>query len=395
MDKSKIIYLQILIISSFVSISLFEVFVGIGLLWALWENFKARQWEGRLKYPVWIFSGVSVVSTVLFAPKMILKAVEEGLFQLIYFYRAQIDKKAVKNILFLFILTGILLVPVIFYRYFSEGKPLAVWGSTFEVGQFYAEFALFAVLLGVAAWKVKDRKKLIFYLFLFALFSFILILTHRRSPLLGFFVVFVLTTFVLNKNGIINRKIFSALLIALTVVGVSGYAYLSQTDIRFKTLNNIITGKEPLNYQTLNRISSARVGIGYDAVKIIQNDIKEGNYINLLIGHGVRSGYYLPHERSPENWLKYESVFILSEFIEKGLAGLLAELFIIFIAFKTFLTVKIRENTDIIALGLFIPLLVHIIGSVFTFFWDALLPMYLLLFKTGELYFKKRTEEVK
>ena len=170
---------------------------------------------------------------------------------------------------------------------------------------------------------------------------------------------------------------------------------MSQTDVRFKTLNNVIMGKEPLNYQTLNRISSARVGIGYDAVKIIQNDIKEGNYINLLIGHGVRSGYYLPHERSPKTWVKYESVFILSEFIEKGIVGLIAELFIIFIAFKTFLTVKIRGNTDIIALGLFIPLLIHIIGSVFTFFWDALLPLYLLLFKLGELYFSKRAEEVR
>ncbi|MBK3333183.1 hypothetical protein GWK41_08875 [Persephonella atlantica] len=347
-----------------------------------------------MKYPVLTFSAVSMFSTVLFAPKMIFKAVEEGIFQLIYFYKTDVNRRTVRNVIYLFVFIGIFLLPVVFFKYFTVGETRPIWGGTFEVGQFYAEFALMTVLLGIAAWKEKDNRKIILYAGLFFIFAVVLILTHRRSPILGFFIIFVLLSFILSKNGIINKKIFAGLIISSLVVGVSGYIYLSQTDVRFKTLNNVIMGKEPLNYHTLNRISSARVGIGYDAVKIIQNDIKEGNYINLLIGHGVRSGYYLPHERSPKTWVKYESVFILSEFIEKGIVGLIAELFIIFIAFKTFLTVKIRENADIIALGLFIPLLIHIIGSVFTFFWDALLPLYLLLFKLGELYFSKRAEEV-
>ena len=394
MSKGKMLYLYFLMIFSFISISVFEIFVILGLVWAIMDFIKEKRIEGKLKTPVLAFSTVSMISTVLFAPKMIFKAVEEGIFQLIYFYKTDVNRRTVRNVIYLFVFIGIFLLPVVFFKYFTVGETRPIWGGTFEVGQFYAEFALMTVLLGIAVWKEKDNRKIILYAGLFFIFAVVLILTHRRSPILGFFIIFVLLSFVLSKNGIINKKIFAGLIISSLVVGVSGYIYLSQTDVRFKTLNNVIMGKEPLNYHTLNRISSARVGIGYDAVKIIQNDIKEGNYINLLIGHGVRSGYYLPHERSLKTWVKYESVFILSEFIEKGIVGLIAELFIIFIAFKTFLTVKIRENTDIIALGLFIPLLIHIIGSVFTFFWDALLPLYLLLFKVGELYFSKRAEEV-
>ena len=62
---------------------------------------------------------------------------------------------------------------------------------------------------------------------------------------------------------------------------------------------------------------------------------------------------------------------------------------IFFLAFKRFITVKIKEPSDVVALGLFVPLLIHLVGSIFTFFWDALLPMYLLLFKIGENYFRK------
>lgn len=97
----------------------------------------------------------------------------------------------------------------------------------------------------------------------------------------------------------------------------------------------------------------------------------------------------MPHVYSPKNFVKYESIFILSEFIEKGLIGLLAILAIFFIAFKTFISIKIKTDFDLVAIGLFVPLLIHLVGSIFTFFWDALLPAYLLLFKIGEVYFKK------
>jgi len=178
----------------------------------------------------------------------------------------------------------------------------------------------------------------------------------------------------------------------LSIAIVSGYAYLSKTDERFKVLNSIILGKEKISYETLNRFSSGRIGIGLDGINIIKNDLKEGSFLNLLIGHGVRSAIYLPKHYSHAKLQRYESVFIISEFIEKGVIGLIAILAIFYLAFKTFLTARITDSFDILALGLFVPLLIHLIGSIFTFFWDALLPMYLLLFKIGEVYFRSKSE---
>ena len=381
-------YLFLLVLSAFISISVFEIFVAVGLLWAFYEFLKSRRTEGVLKFPVLAFGSVSVFSTVLYAPKMITKSIEEGIFQFLYFLKVKADRDFVFRLIIFFIIIGILLLPVVFYKYYRFSQPVPVWGSTFETGQFYGMFAVMSAFLSFYFYSKKD-KKFILFAFLTLLFFVVLVLTHRRSPLLGFMVAGYLSFVVLYLNGYMKKVLFWGANIFLSVLIVGSYFYLSKTDVRFQVLNDIVLGKKELNFNTLNTVSSSRIGIGIDAVNIIKNDIKQGNWLNLLIGHGVRSGYYLPHEYSPKNWYKYESVFILSEFVEKGIVGLMAVIGIFFLAFKRFVTVKIKEPSDIVALGLFVPLLIHLIGSVFTFFWDALLPVYLLLFKIGENYFRK------
>ncbi|WP_457640402.1 O-antigen ligase family protein [Persephonella sp.] len=388
----KLIYLYLLIISAFISISIFEIFIVIGVLWTVYELFKEKKWQGRLKTPLLVFGGVSVFSTILFAPKMIAKSIEEGIFQFIYFLKIDLNKEKISKLIVFLILIGILLLPVEVYKYWKYGKFIPLWGSTFETGQFYGMFSLIAVFLSFYLFSSKKNRSAFIFLGLAIFYFIILVLTHRRSPLMGYMIVGYLSFLVLYLNGYMKKLIFWGANLILTLSILGGYIYLSKTDIRFQTLNDVLSGKKEISFKTLNRISSARVGIGIDAVNIIKNDIKEGNWINLLIGHGVRSGYYLPHQYSQKSWAKYESVFLLSEFIEKGIVGLIAVLAIFYIAFKTFLTVKIRDSFDIVALGLFVPLLIHLIGSFFTFFWDALLPMYLLLFKIGEMYFKKKSE---
>ncbi|WP_293448459.1 hypothetical protein [Persephonella sp.] len=385
----KQIYLFLLILSAFISISVFEIFVVIGVLWAFYEFFKSRKIEGVLKLPVLVFGGVSVLSTVFFAPKMIAKSIEEGIFQFLYFLKIKADRDLAFKLIIFFIIIGILLLPVVFYKYYRFSQPIPVWGSTFETGQFYGMFAVMSAFLGFYFYKEKD-KKFILFAFLSLLFFVVLVLTHRRSPLLGFMIAGYLSFIVLYLNGYMKKVLFWGANIFLSVLIIGGYFYLSKTDVRFQTLNDILLGKKEISFNNLNRISNSRVGIGIDAVNVIKEDIKQGNWLNLLIGHGVRSGYYLPHKYSPKNWYKYESVFILSEFIEKGIIGLVAVIAVFFLAFKRFITVRIKEPFDIVAMGLFVPLLIHLIGSVFTFFWDALLPMYLLLFKIGEMYFDSR-----
>ncbi|WP_457623716.1 O-antigen ligase family protein [Persephonella sp.] len=388
----KEIYLYLLIISAFVSISIFEVFVVIGILWLFYDFSRERKLSGGLKLPVLTFSFTTVISTALSFPKMISKAVEEGLFQILYFLKINSNRESIKRIIFTFLTIAVLLIPLVIYNYITLGRTKPIWGGEFEVGQFYGMFTLIAFFVGLYFFKDKNKKIASILFILSLIFFAILIMSTKRSPILGFLFISYLTFLVMYKNRLVNRITFWGLNLFLFIAVMSGYAYLSKTDPRFQTLNQVVTGKKPLNFQTLNKISSARVGIGIDGINVIKTDIKEGRVVNLLIGHGVRSAIYLPKEHSPAKLQKYESVFLISEFIEKGLLGLIAILAIFYLAFKTFLTVKITDSFDILALGLFVPLLIHLIGSIFTFFWDALLPMYLLLFKIGEVYFRSKSE---
>jgi len=383
-------YILFLIISAFLSISLFELLVVVGILWLVYDFIKNRKLEGGLKIPVFAFSTTTVLSTAIYFPKMISKAVEEGIFQILYFFKIEKDQKTIKKIIISFLIIGVVLIPIIVYNYITLGRTKPIWGGEFEVGQFYGMFTLISFFSGIYFIKQK-RAKFAFILFSLSLvFFIILILSHKRSPLLGFLFISYLTFFLMYKNKLIHKFLFIGLNLLLSVALITGYIYLSKTDHRFEVFNDMIFGKKEINYENINRFSSGRIGIGLDGINVIKNDIKEGNILNLLIGHGVRSGLYLPHQYSPKNWAKYESIFIISEFIEKGLVGLIAVVAIFYMAFKTFLTIKIEESFDIIALGLFVPLLIHLVGSIFTFFWDALLPMYLLLFKIGEIYFKNK-----
>jgi hypothetical protein len=126
-----------------------------------------------------------------------------------------------------------------------------------------------------------------------------------------------------------------------------------------------------------------------DGIDIISKDFREGRWERLILGNGIRSGLYLPQKRSPKSWERYESIILVSEFIERGIVGLLAILSIYLIAFKKFLGLKLRKDIEVLYLVGFLPLLIHLIGSLFTFFWDALLPLYLVLYKIGELSFKE------
>ena len=386
------VYIYLLILSAFISISIFEILVVIGLLVLIYDFFKRRINLGALSKPLLLYSSVALLSTSLFNPKLINKGLEQGLFQILYFFKLNNIKEIVLRINYIFIAISIILIPIVIYKYIKTGLPAPVWGGVFEVGQFYSMFSITSFLL--ALFFYKKGNKLLSFIFFILTFLFIgmVFFTHRRTAILGLIIIFYLTLIVLYRNRIINKIIFWSVNILLIISVSIGYWYLSKTDTRFILLNEVITGKKHidkdlLNSEVLNIISSNRVAIFKDAIFIIKKDIEEKNIVNLVIGHGINSGSYLPHKYSPYDYGKYESIFIISEFIEIGLLGVLAELWLIFVAFKTFLKIRIITEEDIYALSLFTPLLIHLVGIAFTFFWDALLPLYLLLFKIAEYYF--------
>ena len=384
------IYIYLLIFSAFVSISLFEIFIAVGLLITIHDLLKKNLKLGNLGKPLILFSSVSTLSTALFNIKLINKGIEEGLFQLIYFFSLKNIKTHLLalRINYILISFSIILIPIVIYKANKTGIPAPIWGGVFEVGQFYSMFSITSFLLSI--YFFKREKKFVAILLLTLTFSFIgmVFFTHKRTAILGLFIVFYILLIVLVKNKILNIRIFWAINIFLILSFIGGYWYLSKTDYRFQVLNELITGKRDIkNEYNLQVVSSFRYGIMKDALHIVETDIKNKNYINLLIGHGINSGSYLPHHYSPKDYGKYESIFLLSEFIEIGLIGVLAELWLIFIAFKKFLQIRITRHRDIYVVPLFIPLLIHLVGITFTFFWDALLPLYFLLYKIGEEHF--------
>lgn len=384
MENKKYIYIYVLSVSAFLSISLFEILVAAGVLWCLYDFFKDKKLECSLKIPLVSFIGIALISTLINYPKLINKALEEGLFQFLYFFKINPERKFVRNLVFLFIVIGVLLIPVILYHFYKIGVVKPIWGGWFEVGQFYAFMSIMAIGIAIYYLSNKNKKLVMLFSLLFIFFITIEVLSTRRSAILALTISLLIFIFVLYRNKIIKKQIFFAINSIFLISLISGYIYLSKTDPRFQILNYLITHPNEINYQTLNRLSSTRVDIGSDAIKIIENDIKNKNILNLLIGHGIWSGAYLPHEKSPKDYGKYESFILLSEFIEIGLLGIIAEIAIFFIFFKKFIKAKIKNKEDIFAILLFIPLSTHLLGALFTFFWDALLPLYLLLFKIGE-----------
>ncbi len=327
--------------------------------------------------------------TILFFPKMFVKAISEGVFQAVYFYKPVDSKSFLKRLPFIFVFLGLIGLPILGFNVQEKDDFKLFWGGSFETSLFYILFSASSLLITFYLWKKKDKKYL-FYLIVTFLFIGIVVLTHRRSYIAAIPIVYILILLILYRSELITKKFLLTNLTALLVGLIGTYTYLSVTDERFKILNEVIFGKKEFNYHNLNRISSTRLGILMDGLEIIGENVREGNVLNLLLGHGIRSGKYLPHKRSPESWERYESVILVSELIERGLIGLVSIAAFYIFAFRRFMRVRIKDPEQVLYLMGFVPLLVHLVGAIFTFFWDALLPLFLVLFRTSELALRER-----
>ena len=372
-------YILLLVLSLFISITLLEGLLILGLIALILSFFKEKKiYGGKLFVPILLFALPTLLSTFLFHFRKFIKAVEEGVFQLVYF--TKIEKKdadfLTKTIPYLFLIGFFLLLPFEIYSLLKYKEPRPIWGGVFETGFFYTLFGITFLLFFI-----KERR----YLFLFG-FSFsllIVILSYKRSMILAFIVMFFIVLFLLYRSKHLSRGVFLTFLSVFLVIGAGGYLYLSKIDHRFKTFNEVLLGKKKLNEETLNVILSGRYTLFKEGMEVIKEDIKEKRILQILIGHGVRAKEYLT-PRSPIVQPRYESFFLFSEFIERGIVGIIGIILIYIIYFKELLTFRIKENSDFFRLILLIPLGIHLIQTIFTYFWDAMLPVFFILFKVYE-----------
>ena len=359
------------------SISLFEAFVVFILIYLVYKGFKGFRCKGKLFLPLALHAFVVLVSTTLFHPSQIGKAIERGVFLLSYCYGGllRVDERSLYRFNLFLVLFGLALLPLVFYRYSQTGQPAMFWGGWFEVGAFYSIFA-------VASLSLLFYSKRVYYLLPFLLFVGMVFFTMRRSTMLG--LAFALLVFALLVGQKVSKKAFWGILLTLFVGFAVSTAILVQKDIRYKTMYEIVLGQKPINDETLNHISSYRWEIAKAGVQVVGKDIQERNYLALAIGHGINSGYYL-EPKSPVGGV-YESIFLLSEFIEKGFLGLFAVLWVYYAYFKFLLGFRIKDSVDYLLMPLLLALGSHLVGTVFTFFWDAMLPLYLVLFIVVERF---------
>lgn len=373
-------FIYLLTLSSFLSITLFEGLVVLGLLYVLYLAYKGRlSFKSLLTKPLLLHALALLASTLLYAPHYLGKAVERSLFFFIYPLAdlSKTDQRSLYRLNLLLQMVGIALLPVVAYKYYKTGVPAPLWGGVFEVAMFYFLFSLSSLALFL-------HRKNYLYLLLFLLFLLVALFSARRSTTVGFFVALLLFLYLARR--LISKKLALAVLISLSVSVVPVGLYLVEKDQRFKTLYELLSGRQTLNEETLNALSSLRWQIFKAGVHVVKKDIESLNLLPLLIGHGLNAGERL-NPPSPVGGT-YESVLILSEFIEKGFVGLFALLWLYISYFKFILKLRV-EGWEVLLLPFALYLSLMFVGSFFTFFWDALLPLYFLWFRMVESYYSK------
>jgi len=330
---------------------------------------------GRLLSPLLLHAIPTILSTLLYTPSQTGKAIERSIFLLIYPLggKEKLGYEFFKRFNQLLIFAGVLLIPVVLYNFYKDGVPAPLWGGVFEVGFLYSFFSISALSMFLFT-----KRKIYFVLFL--IFISFVFASMRRSAIMGLIFTLLLIIYLMRK--IVSKKFVIATLTFIGFSTVITFSVLVQKDLRFSTMTEVLLGKKALNEETLDVISSIRWTIFKAGLEVVKKDLKEGNYLPLLIGHGLNSGYYL-EPKSPVGGT-YESVFLLSEFIEKGILGLLGILWLWWAYYSYLLKLKLKKEEDILLVPSLSFLSTMLIGSVFTMFWDAMLPWMLLVFRLAE-----------
>lgn len=375
MHKKANALLYLLTICAFISITLFEAFVIIILVYYTFYMLKAKSMpKGILLKPLLLYAIPTLLSTALYMPQYINKGIERSVFMFVYPLGSyvKLSEKFLYTFNRMLLMIGYTLIPVVIYKFYRTGEPAPLWGGWFEVGMFYSIFSLSALSLFL-------KRRRYFYLLTFFLFFGFVLFSTRRSTLLALGFTLLIFAFLLRRY--LSFKFVVVLSVLLSFMGGSAFYLLVKKDERFGTFYQVITGQKPINDDTLNKISSLRWQNFKAGIEVVKKDLRDKNLLPILIGHGINSGFLL-EPKSPVGGT-YESVIFLSEFIEGGILRLVGIVWI-FISYYSFI-VKCRINQDTVLLSPFLlaPSVVFA-GSIFTGFWDALLPLYLIWFRMAE-----------
>lgn len=382
LNNRRQILLWCLLLTFFISITIFEAFVIIYLIITFYDVIKTKNIKGLLSMPILVYIIPGMISSVLFNISKLNHAIEELVFMLLYWAKNFLNInyiKFAKSINFYLSIIGIPLSIIGLYSIHKRGYEMLLFGGAFDSGFIFSAISFSAI--GIFLFR-KDKKRYIF-LILFFLYALMVILSTKRSDILGFLAG--LSVFLSASMKTYSKKLILSIL-AITILTLSlGGFFVFRKDPRFDVIIKILKHQK-ITKQELNTISSLRYKIMIHAFRVIKNDIKQKNILAITIGHGVRSGLKLDPRLGLE---KFESFEAISEYIEKGLMGLIGLVWFYYRVLKFSYNVKILKKEDTLFIPFLSTMVYQLFGSLFTFFWSLYLPLILVLFGIAENYYEK------
>ena len=385
--KNKENWLIIMFASAYISISAFEAVLILFLLYEIYLIAKRQiRLNGYLKLPLFMIITPSILSSAIYGkPHEIIGALNQTFFNITYFARDIFTPsfELFKKVNYTIVLFCSIEAVVTIYYYFN-GILKPIWGGEFEIGIIFTLGSLSAFTLFLL--ENEKRWRYLFFV-LFLAFTFLVFFSGKRNPMIGLISAYTLYFLIIIKITNVSKKWICMLISIFIIITIVGIFYAVEKFPRHKNMViNLVQGKE-LTEQQLNEFSSARWEIGKKGVEVIKKDVDNGNILPLLIGHGYAAGERLdppsPVGRS------YESIFLISELINIGLIGLVGIIFLMYRFFKFAITVKLSEFNQIVGLPFLVFPAYFLVGGIFSGMWDAILPLYFLMFGIAENYYSK------
>ena len=371
-SEKLLFYLLLLsVAAAYFSITLFEAFLvlaiplGFYLLWKRGEN----PFKGLFSIPLTGHLSAITISSFLFlrVKEQWRRLLEQDFFSLTYFVGFAFSKENAERFLrysiYISVFAGLILSVKVIYSHFFLNDYKGFWGGNFVVGNLLALsfFGSFYLFLNSKGW--------IRYLFpiLALIFLFVAFLPVERSVILGYLIGFSIFLYGIFKKFEIKK--FWLLIFAAVFLLAGSVALLKNPKISYWL--NLIKN-QGVKVETVNSLSSNRLVIAKGALELVEDAIKKGDYLKLLVGWGY--GPQKQYRNLPKglNFInEYESFVFLTEFINGGILNLIFILW--FYLSALILTYKVLKVEDkkifLLVLTGISALWVNLGYHLFTLFW--------------------------
>jgi hypothetical protein len=375
--------------AAFISISVYQASLALTVVTAFFLAWKKRinPFKGLFSIPLLGHLSVITLSSLLFlrVKEQWRRLIEQDFFSLSYFVGHLIPEEKlpllVKRLIQITIIFGWLLSLKVLYTYYFQHDYKGFWGGNFVVGNLLAlpTFgSLYFFLSEKGFWKK------VLYLISGLLFLYVSFLPVERSVILGYLIGLIIFAIAFGSFYKKWKILLGILFLSLTVVGTVA---LQSPKVRWW----IHLLQHPNKVEALNRISSSRILIAKGALELIEDAIKRGDYLKLLIGWGY--GPQKQYKNLPKGLQfinEYESFVFLTEFINGGLLNLIFVLW--FYLISVVLTVKVIKDKGKhfwIAVVLISSVWVNLGYHLFTLFWVPINGIFYILLGFVEKLVKK------